>query len=53
MGRDGAYSTMFDPNVINFFIKDNRLVTTDMKRGKAPLKYLTLDWRNGHVEYYF
>lgn len=54
MGRDGVYSTMFDPNVVSYFNKNNKLVTTDMKRGKdESLKYLTLDWHNGNVEYYF
>lgn len=55
MGRDGAYSTMFDPNVVSFFNKkNNRLVTTDMKRGKdESLKYLILDWHNGNVNYIF
>ena len=54
MGRDGAYSTMFNPYVVSCFNKNNKLVTTDMKRGKdESLKYLTIDWHNGNVEYIF
>ena len=53
MGRDGAYTTMFDPKVVRDFDFNERLVTTDMKNGRTPLKYLRLDWISGDVKYYF
>jgi hypothetical protein len=53
LGRDGAYSTMFDPHVVSDFDYNKKLITTDMKSGKTPLKYLTLNWMNGNVQYYY
>ncbi len=53
LGRDGAYTTMFDPKVVNDFGINNMLITTDMKFGKTSLKYLTLNWINGGVQYYY
>ena len=53
LGRDGAYTTMFDPKVVNDFGINNMLITTDMKFGKTSLKYLTLNWINGGLQYYY
>ena len=53
LGRDGAYPTMFDPQVVSDFDYNKKLITTDMKSGKTPLKYLTLNWMNGNVQYYY
>ena len=53
LGRDGAYTTMFDPKVVKDLGINNKLITTDMKFGKASLKYLTLNWINGGVQYYY
>lgn len=53
LGRDGAYPTMFDPQVVNDFDYNKKLITTDMKCGQTPLKYLTLNWMNGNVQYYY
>ena len=53
MGRDGAYPTMFDPDVVSCFDYNEKLVTTDMKRGRTPLKYLSLNWLNDGVKFVY
>lgn len=53
MGRDGAYPTMFDPDVVRCFDYNEKLVTTDMKSGRTPLKYLSLNWLNDRVKYVY
>lgn len=53
MGRDGAYPTMFDPDVVSCFDYNEKLVTTDMKSGRTPLKYLSLNWLNDGVKFVY
>lgn len=53
MGRDGAYSGIFDSKVVSFFDQKDVLVSTDMRRGRGDLKYLSLNWLDGSVEYKF
>lgn len=53
MGRDGAYSKIFDSKVTAYFSNKGELVSTDMRRGKASLHYLRLNWLSGYVDYKF
>lgn len=53
LGRDGAYTTMFDPKVVDDFGINSKLITTDMMFGKTSQKYLTLNWINGGVQHYY
>lgn len=50
MGRDGSYKGIYDHNtVIPFW--GNKLVYTEHDPQNKQIKYLTLDWKTGNVQY--
>lgn len=49
MGRDGAYSGIFSPIVINDFITYSRLYSTDNTVKGNPIVYMVIDWQTGQI----
>ena len=54
MGRNGAYSGIYNPNVIAFFSKNpNVLLYTEKDGNNKQIKFFELDWQNSNVTYYY
>ena len=54
MGRDGAFSGIYSPIVINYFnLQSADLLYSEKDGNGRPIKYFELDWNDGMVGYFY
>ena len=52
MGKDGAFSGIYDSGVVGFWDSNKHLIYSEKDSAGAPVKFIELKWGSGCVNYY-